>query len=129
LQKGTLINFNTWRSRRDNHIDDKLNNLGVNSTYSYDVINFGDYNIGVFEGELVKDDPDSWRLFCHDFHSDEVEPLNIITHHGSKSFRYPRLTKITTPNGKSAILVSVYIQDHQSAKDEFGELIFYRIFD
>uniref|UniRef100_A0A914CJY8 Uncharacterized protein n=1 Tax=Acrobeloides nanus TaxID=290746 RepID=A0A914CJY8_9BILA len=130
LQKGTLIDFNTWRSRSDKHIDAKLNNLGVNgSTYSYDVINFGDYNIGVFEGELIQDDPDSWRLFCHDFHSGEVEPLNIITHHDSISFRYPRLTKITTPNGKSSILVSVYIQDHQSAKDESGELIFYRVFD
>jgi hypothetical protein len=79
----------------------------------------------VIEGQLVLDEPGSWRTFLYDVASRRAEPLVIRTHGGTSSLANPTVSAIEI-DGLAAILVTVFAFTEGAAPGESGQLIYYR---
>ncbi len=93
-----------------------------------DVLRFMGFNFTLIEGQFIRDDWRSWRIFLHDDETGEAEPLNIRTHAGSVAFTNPTIAPIKI-GGQEAILVTLFIPQEGAAGSEVGELIYYRSFE
>ena len=90
-----------------------------------DVIRFGDADLTLVEGQVVKDDWRSWRIFLYDEVTGRAEPVDFHTDAMSFAFTNPTIERITI-GGREAVLVSLFIPGEGALGGEAGELIYYR---
>ena len=131
-----LTNFTTWTPRAAPELDDALmrapfrhadfaqaprGNIG-----DRDQIVFDGVRLDLQEAQYTSGDYSSWRPFLIDPRGGVPRPLQIVTHGGSKSFGNPTATALKAPNGRDAVLVTVYVFSEGAAPNEIGPLIYYR---
>jgi hypothetical protein len=92
-------------------------------------MNYRGYALGLVEGQFTSGDFGSWRIFCFDYQTGNADELTITTDGGSAAFGNPRVTSIIAPNGKPAIVVTLFIFGQGNAPGEAGELIYYKTYD
>jgi hypothetical protein len=90
-----------------------------------DVLNFKGFEFTFIEGQLIRDDWSSWRIFLYDDFKVGAEQLDIRTHAGSVAFSNPTIAQIEIDR-QQAILVTLFIPQEGAAGAEAGELVYYR---
>lgn len=129
-QRGTLNNFKSWDAEAQNELDDAVMQWGVEGGIGdRDAVLYKEYLFGLIEGQFVQDKWETWRSFLYDYQTGDAEPLNIVTHGGSRAFANPTITNLRTPDGENALVVTLFIPKEGAVPGEIGELIYYKTYD
>ncbi|MFC4034808.1 hypothetical protein ACFO3J_25560 [Streptomyces polygonati] len=127
--RGTLTDFSSWSATKQPGVDNSLLHWGVAGNIGdRDAITFQGRPFGVIEGQYSKGDFGSWRTFVYDYSTGNADPTTIRTDRGSTAFANPSITAIRTPDGRNAVLVSLFIPSQGAAAGEAGQLIYYRAY-
>lgn len=124
--RGILTNFTTWNSIVETAINTSIESFGVKGNIGdrdYTIFNGVPYNI--IEGQYIKNDFGSWKCFLWNWQTRTASQLNIQTHKGSLSLANPTYTKVRLPDGRTGMVVCIFIFSQNSATGEAGELIYY----
>ncbi|HZX04078.1 hypothetical protein, partial [Kribbella sp.] len=89
---------------------------------------YGGYQFGLIEGQYTKGDFGSWRTFLYDYQTGNADKTAITTDGGSTAFANPTITNLKTPDGRPAIVVTLFIPSQGAAPGESGELIYYQTY-
>jgi hypothetical protein len=129
-QRGTLTNFESWTTSVQTGLNNALLAFGPEGNIGErDALNYRGFSLGLIEGQFTSGDWGSWRIFCYDYQTGNADELNIVTDGGSQSFGGPKVTNIIAPNGKPAIVVTLFVFGQNNAPGEAGELIYYKTYD
>jgi hypothetical protein len=125
--RGTLTNFQSWSARVEPQLNAAFEafepggNIGDRDNL---VFEGGSYN--VHEVQFRKGIFASWRAFLYDWATSRARRLDIQTHGGSTAFANPTLTSLTSPSGRPALVVTMFVPMGGAASGETGELVYYR---
>jgi len=132
----TLTNFRSWQQRARPDVDDAFLSARTihdgfttpprGSLGDRDQVIVDGVRLELQEAQYQAGDFSSWRLFLVDPRSRAPRPLQIVTEGGSRSFGNPTVTELTSPSGRRAMLVTVYVFSEGAARGESGPLIYYR---
>jgi hypothetical protein len=126
--RGTT-DWRTWNPVEQPLLDRALLVHGVmGGVGDRDAISFEGFDFTLLEGQVIRDDWRSWRVFLHDDETDGAEQLNIRTHAGSVAFTNPTIEHIEI-DGQKAILVTLFIPQEGAEGVEAGQLIYYRTYE
>jgi hypothetical protein len=122
-----LHGFRAWRTRPDQRLDHAVRACGPRGNIGDRTsLRLAGRDLVLIEGQLRPDDFESWRLYGYDPRLGRAEPVALRTHRGSHAFANPSATTITTPDGRRALLVSVFVPREGAAPGEAGELLYWR---
>ena len=93
-----------------------------------DAISFKGSDFTLIEGQVIKGDWRTWRVFLHAGQTGEAEQLNIRTRAGSSAFTNPTIEQIEI-GGQKAILVTLFVPGEGARDADAGELIYYRTYE
>ncbi len=120
-------NWASWSASTRPTLEEAVRANGVEGGVGdRDVIGFDGYDFTLIEGQVVRDDWRTWRVFLHDDVSGEATQLDFRTDAGSVAFTNPTIAQIEI-GGQRALLVSLFVPQEGAKGGEEGELIFYRI--
>lgn len=122
---GSLVGFKTWKAKVRPEWNEQLQGKYKGNIGDRDQFFINYVPITLLEAQLKKDDWSSWRILLHG-PDNKWSQLDIRTHGGSTSFANPSVTMLTLPNGKPGVFAAYFLPNQGAAKDESGELIFYR---
>jgi hypothetical protein len=131
-----LTNFDSWRPR----VAERLNAAIASATRLHggykraprgsfgdrDEITFDGVPLQLYEVQYRPNDFGSWRLFLRDRRSGALSAVRVVTPGGSTSFGNPTVTELVAPDGKRALMVTMFVFGEGAAPGESGSLIFYR---
>jgi hypothetical protein len=124
--RGTLRNFSSWTASPDSGLNAVFEafrpagNIG-----DRDFMRLGGASFNFHEVQFTKGDFGSWRVYLYDWLLGLPTPLAIRTHRGSTAFANPTFTHLTSPAGRPAVLVTLFIPQQGAAPAETGELVYY----
>ncbi len=132
---GVLTNFKTWKAKPKPDLNTEMRTLKVvhagfsgppmGAIGDRDQIILDGVRLELQEAQYVPGDYSSWRTFLIDPRSRVPRPLEIVTEGGSHSFGNPTATALTSPSGKRAVFVTLYVFSEGAASGEAGPLIYY----
>ncbi len=130
-----LTDFRSWQTTPTTDVDTAFRTLATRhedfaappagSIGDRDQIVLDGVRLELQEAQYVPGDYASWRTFLIDPRKPTPRPLEIVTGGGSRSFGNPTATLLTSPAGKPAVLVTVYVFAEGAASGEAGPLIYY----
>jgi hypothetical protein len=130
-----LTDFRSWQATPTTNVDAVFRTLATRhegfagppagSIGDRDQIILDGVRLELQEAQYVPGDYASWRTFLVDPRKPTPRPLEIVTGGGSRSFGNPTATLLTSPAGKPAVLVTVYVFAEGAASGEAGPLIYY----
>jgi hypothetical protein len=127
--RATLTDFRRWRAAPEPEVEAALLRWGVGGNIGgRDPVTFLGYPYAVIEGQYVKGDFGSWRTFLYDYAAGFAEPVAIHTDRGSTAFANPHITALTAPDGRRAVVVTLFIPGEGMAPGEGGEAIYWRAY-
>jgi len=127
VASGRLTDFAVWEAQERTSYNDALAALGVAGNMGdRDHIVFGNARYNVQEGQLFKDDWGAWRSWLYEFADDAFVQLDIRTHGGSSAFGNPTVTRLRSPAGVDALVMTQFLFSEGAAPGEAGSLVFYR---
>jgi hypothetical protein len=122
----TLTGFRTWRAEVRPDLDAPLLAHGVGGNIGgRDPIRFLGHDFRVVEGQFAKGDFGSWRAFLCEEGAARAEQLEIRTDGGSSAFANPHVTAVDGPEGRRAVVVSMFVPKERAAPGEGGPLLYY----
>lgn len=131
---GTLTGFAQWTQAPAPLIDAEfLHPAALHPGFSVPPAgNLGDRDEFRFRGRLlavdevqyVNEDFGSWRVFLRDPATGATLPLSPRTRGRSRAFANPSITPVTTPSGRRALFVSLFLPAEGAAPGENGQLIY-----
>jgi hypothetical protein len=131
-----LTNFTRWQDATTPEVDQPfLQTTEVHPPYTRapagnlgdrDPITLDGARLALHEAQYVPGDFGSWRLFVRDAETNAVSPVHVTTPGGSRAFGNPTVTQVTSPAGRPALLITMFVFSEGAAPGESGELIFYR---
>lgn len=127
--QGRLVNFNSWTSQPDTHLNTLMEKMGIQGSIGdrdHFFLRGKEYLILEAQPMLVENDWSAWRSYLYDYEEDAFTLLKVKTHQGSVVFANPTFTSITSPCGKPAFVITLFIHAAGAAPGEGGELIYYR---
>jgi hypothetical protein len=123
--RGTLTNFNSWTSTKQPNLDNAILYWGVAGNIGgRDKVNYKLYDFALMEGQFIKNDFGSWRVFIYDYQTGNAEQLSMTTPQNTLNYANPKLTRLQI-NGKWAVVVTMFIPSEKAGVGESGELIYY----
>lgn len=127
---GVLSDFERWTTTPDDKADADLIAAGATGKIGdRDELSIAGRQLRLYEGQLHNDDWSSWRVFLYDPTLRRVQRLAIRTHAGSSAFANPTATLLPGPDGRPALVVTMFVPESGAARGETGELIFFRDLD
>ncbi|MED7947546.1 hypothetical protein [Streptomyces sp. BE303] len=125
--RAKLTNFTSWSASTQSTFDNSLLHWGVQGNIGdRDYTSFKGFPFGLIEGQYENNRFESWRTFVYDYTTGNADRTDIHTHAGSVAFANPSITKVKTPAGADALLVSLFIPSEGAAGGEAGQLIYFR---
>ena len=125
--RGTT-DWHSWTASARPQLDAALEARGVmGGIGDRDVIRFRGFDLTLIEGQLVNEDPRTWRVFLYDDQTNNAQALYFRTSAGSIAFANPTIADIEI-GGRKAILVTQFIPGEGARGSEAGELIYYRVY-
>ncbi|EGG45844.1 MULTISPECIES: hypothetical protein [Streptomyces] len=122
-----LHGFRAWRTHPDQRLDHAVRACGPRGNIGDRTsLRLAGHDLVLIEGQLRPDDFGSWRLYGYDPRLGRAEPVAVRTHRGSHALANPSATTITAPDGRRALLVSVFVPREGAAAGEAGELLYWR---
>jgi hypothetical protein len=127
--RGQLTNFDSWTRSAQPSYDDALLRWKVGGNIGdREALSFKGYQFDVIEGQFTKGDFGSWRTFLYDHQTGIADQTNIRTEGGSTAFANPSITSLKAPDGRMALVMTLFIPSEGAAPGESGELIYYRTY-
>jgi hypothetical protein len=125
--RGTLSGWADWRADPQPGLDAAVLAHGIRGNVGDrdGVLTFGERQFTIIEGQHVRDDFDSWRVFLYEHASGTAWPLLIRTDRGSRAFGNPTF-EIVQLDGRRALVVTLFVFDNFFG--EGGPLLYYRYF-
>jgi acid phosphatase type 7 len=124
---GTITNFTKWTAQSPLAPNASLAALGAwGHIGDRDEIDFEGVPYRLIEGQLVKNDFSSWRLFLFSWPFG-AKKLDVRTHGGSTAFANPTASWVNAPGGGRALVVTQFLPVSGAAPGEAGELIYYKV--
>jgi hypothetical protein len=122
----TLKDFTTWHAAPDSRIDRALYDWGDGGNIGdRDPVVYQGRRLLLIEGQGSRGDFATWRTYVYDPRSGRAVLAALRTHGGSTAFANPSATRITAPDGRQALLVSVFIPKEGAAAGEAGQLLYW----
>jgi len=122
-----VTDWTSWSATTDVALDTAITRYGIAGVGDRDVLTFRGYQFGVIEGEGVRNDWTSWRIFLYDYQTRTADQLNILTDGGSISFGNPTVEQIEL-GGQPALVMSLYLFLDGARGGETGSLVYYRTY-
>jgi hypothetical protein len=119
--------WTSWSATNDAALDTAITAYGIAGVGDRDVLTFRGYQFGVIEGEGVRNDWTSWRIFLYDYQTGTADQLHILTDGGSLSFGNPTVEQIQL-GGQPALAMTLYLFLDGARGGETGSLVYYRIY-
>lgn len=127
--RATLTDFSHWTAKPQPDVDNAVLPYGVKGNIGdRDSLVFRGHQYGLIEGQYVNGDFGSWRTFLYDYRTGKADAAHIRTDGGSTAFANPSITALRAPNGRKAVLISLYLPSEGAAPGESGQLIYYRTY-
>jgi len=120
-----VTDWTSWSATRDVDLDTAITAYGIAGVGDRDALTFRGYQFGLIEGEGVRNDWTSWRIFLYDYQTRTADQLQILTDGGSISFGNPTVEQIEL-GGQSALVMSLYLFLDGARAGETGSLVYYR---
>ena len=122
-----VTDWSSWTATRDIALDTAITNYGIAGVGDRDVLTFRGYQFALVEGEGVRNDWTSWRIFLYDYQTRTAERLNIVTDARSISFGNPTIEQIQL-GGRPGLVISLYLFLDGARGGETGSLLYYRFY-
>lgn len=122
-----VTDWTSWSATKDVALDTAITGYRIAGVGDRDVLTFRGYQFGVIEGEGVRNDWTSWRIFLYDYQTRTADELHILTDGGSISFGNPTIEQIEL-GGQPALVMSLYLFLDGARSGETGSLVYYRIY-
>ncbi|HEV3171481.1 MAG TPA: hypothetical protein VGZ32_14115 [Actinocrinis sp.] len=125
----TLTGFRRWTATARPDLDEPLLGHGVDGNIGgRDPVEFLGHSFRVVEGQFVEGDFGSWRPFVWDAASGTAEQARVRTDGGSTAFANPHVTPLTDPQGRRALMISLFVPGEGAAPGEGGPLLYRRAY-
>ncbi len=125
--RARLRDFTTWRAEPDDRLDRAVAAWGTAGNIGDRTrVALGGEPIVLIEGQHRRDDFGSWRTYAYDPVTGRADRLTPRTHGGSEALANPSATVLTTPEGRPALLVSLFVPREGAAHGEAGQLVYWR---
>jgi len=122
-----VTDWSSWSATKDVALDAAITGYGVAGVGDRDVLTFRGYQFGVIEGEFVRNDYSSWRIFLYDYQTGTADLLKIQTDAGSISFGNPTIEQVHV-GGLPALVMTLYLFLDGARGGELGSLVYYRTY-
>ncbi|MFG2499000.1 hypothetical protein ACGFSB_12425 [Streptomyces sp. NPDC048441] len=124
--RATLTGFRVWHAEPDRRLDRALQTWGNSGNLGDRApVELDGRRMLFVEGQRWRGDFGSWRTYAYDPVSGRADRLAISTHGGSRAFANPSATLLTDPQGRPALLVSLFIPGEGAAPGEAGQLVYW----
>lgn len=121
-----ITDWISWTASRDIVLDNAITKYGIAGVGDRDgMLTFRGYKFGVIEGEGVRNDYSSWRIFLYDYQTGTADRLDVRTDAGSISFGNPTIEQVQI-GGLPALVMTLYIFLDGARGGELGSLVYYR---
>lgn len=122
-----VTDWSSWSAAPEPLLDSAITAYGIAGVGDRDgPFTFRGYQFAVIEGERVRNQWDSWRIFLYDYQTRTADQLNIQTDARSISFGNPTIEEVEI-GGRRALIVTLFIFLDGSAAGEDGSLVYYSI--
>lgn len=122
-----VTDWSSWSAVKDVALDTAITTFGVAGVGDRDgILRFRGHQFSVVEGEFVRFDWTSWRIFLYDHQTGTAEQLNIQTDARSISFGNPTVDQVEI-GGRSALVMTLYVFLDGARGGEVGALVYYRV--
>lgn len=120
---GRLTGFSNWTSSAVAEGTSTLEKIYHGNMGDRDSLDFLGRKFDLMEAQITKNDWASWRILMRQ-RGKAYKQLPIQTPGGSTSFANPTWTLLHLPNGRSGLVVTLFIPSEGAAPGEAGELIY-----
>ena len=122
---GTLVDFAKWTAVDLPALDAAFGKAFRGNIGGRDDLTFEGYPFTIIEAQTTRNKYGTWRVYLRDDTSGLLVRLSPRTPGGSISFGNPKVTLLTDPTGKPAVVVSLYVFGSHNGPGEAGPLIYY----
>ena len=129
--RGTLTGFRSWTAATDPALDAAVERtaaaagerIGGNIGDRDHLRHLGrDYDL--IEAQGRRGDFATWRVYLYDRATGTAERLEVVTHGGSTAFANPTATMLGDPEGRDALMVTLFVPMEGAAPGEAGSLLY-----
>lgn len=125
--RATLRGFTTWHVEADDRLDRAVAAWGTAGNIGDRTrIELGGEPLVLIEGQRLREDFGSWRTYAYDPVTGRADRVTPRTHGDSTSLANPSAALVNTPDGRPALLVSLFVPREGAAKGEAGQLLYWR---
>jgi len=121
-----VTDWSSWSAAPEPALDNAIVAYGMAGVGDRDgPLTFRGYQFAVIEGEGVRNQWNSWRVFLYDYQTQTADLLNIRTDAGSISFGNPTIEHVQI-GGRQALVMTLFVFLDGSLANENGSLVYYR---
>jgi hypothetical protein len=128
---GTLTGFRTWSAARHPELDAAIARAAAavgeqirGNIGDRDHLRYLDKDYDLVEAQGRRGDFASWRVYLYDRAAGTAERLEIATHGGSTAFANPTASVLQDPQGRDALMVTIFLPLEGAAPGEAGSLLY-----
>jgi len=122
-----VTDWSSWSAAPEPALDNAIIAYGIAGVGDRDgQLTFRGYQFAVIEGEGVRNQWDSWRVFLYDYQTQTADLLKLRTDAGSISFGNPTIEEVQI-SGRHALVMTLFVFLDGSAAGEDGSLAYYRV--
>ena len=121
-----VTDWTSWSATREIGLDSAITRYGIAGVGDRDcMLSFRGYEFCLIEGEGVRGDWTSWRIFLYDYQTGTADSLNIQTDAGSISFGNPTIEQVQI-SGQATLVTTLYLFLDGARGGETASLVYYR---
>jgi hypothetical protein len=133
---GTLSGFETWSAARHPQLDAAIARAAAavgeqihGNIGDRDHLRYLDKDYDLVEAQGRRSDFATWRVYLYDRAAGTAQRLDIATHGGSTAFANPTASVLRDPQGRDALMMTMFLPMEGAAPREAGSLLYLVPFD
>jgi hypothetical protein len=128
---GTLAGFRAWSAARHPELDAAIERAAAavgeqvrGNIGDRDHLRYLGRGYDLVEAQGRRGDFASWRVYLYDRAAGTAERLEVVTHGGSTAFANPTATMLRDPEGRDALMVTLFVPMEGATPGEAGSLLY-----